>query len=637
MANINSELPEPLTEDPEQIGSIQAGATIKPNPRKRKIECMDRNQTFVHEDLKKLKKTVEEKEPGIESLEKRCHQPEVPRSYLLIEHWAEQLYNDLPLMGEKLNTTENVLFILNSIIVSPNRLQYEGFPKTNISLPKTIDVIFTDSMKKVFDELAVSSVSDPEVCLRGPKGVGKSFLLLLLMFKLRSNPKNRVIYVNNPVAIRNGISICMANEFIYAFYQDRKDKNFPLLDRTKGQNDGSALEQWYNYVCTKDYEVTFKHFLENARTYCYDNDLSLIIILDQYNEYYRAQANKKVYADIFIRDFAPTSCDHFIYSVSDNNEEFQMNASATNITLTTILTDQDVAWLLYLKGFLGIEVDNSQATPKLKWDNNQTVEEILTATGKNPYEVSSILKIFKKLNPQSEVNVEDDISEQSKIFTSVENVINIEKEKTHFKEIGTDFIDAYFEERVHYYKDIHMNYYTLLSQEKKENFFKIAASLDTGVKMPLTRVYDKNLIYRIEDDNQSAVYHPVCPAAHKALELHLSENTRFQEWNSKTDSRIFYSDILNAIAGGSGLFHNTMRGYALEKLLIDGLAVKRGGNFTIHYYKNKNTKESLTLTVNKVDYFKKYQLLRKMKQCLNFLKGVLSCFICPILIYLSAH
>jgi len=64
-----------------------------------------------------------------------------------------------------------------------------------------------------------------------------------------------------------------------------------------------------------------------------------------------------------------------------------------------------------------------------------------------------------------------------------------------------------------------------------------------------------------------------------------------------------------------------MRGYALKKLLIDGISNKIANKdvHIIKYYSNKVTKESWALKVTKVEYFKTRELMRKMK---DFLKQV---------------
>ena len=193
---------------------------IAPNSqRKRKIARIDKEKIFMHDDLQRIRLSLIEEEAHLSG--KRRSDREVPEYYDLVKSWAAQLYDNLPAIKNELKVPSGLL-IFNSTILSPNRLQYDRFPESNISEPGVVEVIYTQRMKDMIDKLMKFTTKD-EGCLRGPKGVGKSFLLLLLMLKLRANAENRVIYINNLAAVRNAGNLYMANELVYAFYQDMKD------------------------------------------------------------------------------------------------------------------------------------------------------------------------------------------------------------------------------------------------------------------------------------------------------------------------------------------------------------------------------------------------------------------------------
>jgi len=106
--------------------------------------------------------------------------------------------------------------------------------------------------------------------LRGPKGVGKSFLLLLLMLKLRADDTNRVIYLNNPSAVRDSTSSYIANELIYAFYRDIAANDFPPVPKQDYTNKPSTFEQWYQYMISESrISKSCSKFLQRAKKLLY--------------------------------------------------------------------------------------------------------------------------------------------------------------------------------------------------------------------------------------------------------------------------------------------------------------------------------------------------------------------------------
>ena len=84
-------------------------------------------------------------------------------------------------------------------------------------------------------------------------------------------------------------------------------------------------------------------------------------------------------------------------------------------------------------------------------------------------------------------------------------------------------------------------------------------------------------------------------------------------------TELFTINILNIIVAGSGSFHNAMRGYALKKLLIDGISTKIDKDFQIVQYYMKEDKKVWTFNVTAIDYFKTHRLKNNIK---NFLRQV---------------
>ena len=222
---------------------------------------------------------------------------------------------------------------------------------------------------------------------------------------------------------------------------------------------------------------------------------------------------------------------------------------------------------------------------------SKDLKKILEITNKHPLELRKIAEIAN-----------------NKTFNSFEDLFN-----------------DYFDSRVPYYIEIHKRYCANLKVEHPVNFYGVLLRLDTNLTtIESINDYDRELILKLEDNSAGGrttfKYVSLCSAAKKAIEEYyiIQPNISFKKWLNGNERYI--NRLLESIIENSPEFTNSMRGGALEKLIIWKLGIKR--NILLNYY-DENTKkpDKIGFRIKKSMYFNTKDLYSKIQDINKFCRG----------------
>lgn len=170
-----------------------------------------------------------------------------------------------------------------------------------------------------------------------------------------------------------------ASDFIYCFYQDFKDDDFPKPPSSfKYEENRTKLENWYNFL--KKETLIPKEFLYDVNTFLQAKNIKLILILDQDNILQKSNPpNDHFLVLLKICQFV----DLAIISASNSNEGFkQLSNDQRVLTLNHGFSkDECKTYITEMKQLMKIEFDIPQ-------------NDLFQLTGGNGYLLNRFMTIY---------------------------------------------------------------------------------------------------------------------------------------------------------------------------------------------------------------------------------------------------
>ena len=240
---------------------------------------------------------------------------------------------------------ENAI-VVPSNFVSPNNLQDDRFPEVDLNGTKSIRFIPARLMVLKLLEFYEECLKNTKTYIRGPKGIGKSHLVLLLVWFLRSNPKNRVLYIHNPELCRKYYWRYIRNEIVYYLFNNaaNNDLNLPAPPiNTRGRNE---IEQWFNYITNQnDHFQAITSCLNKMINHFNANSVKVYFIIDQEDVIQRlarsGDTSEREFTDRFFMIFGHDFCDSKILAASENNEHYKIRKDTPEKYFSKLLNLKD--------------------------------------------------------------------------------------------------------------------------------------------------------------------------------------------------------------------------------------------------------------------------------------------------------
>ncbi|KAJ3308246.1 hypothetical protein HDV04_001515, partial [Boothiomyces sp. JEL0838] len=218
------------------------------------------------------------------------------------KEFAEKSQNILNSLGNF--TTANCVFLP---FISPNGLQYRFSSQQN-----SIFVIIRKSYNLLKEEVQnTSSENHLGIYLRGPVGVGKSYLLYILAAEYRlCRETYRVTYINDCGSWRRKNYKYILKELVTTFYND--------------DIDGKSIVEWCEAVVGSEKEEKMIALIDNLIGYVVAKDLTWILIFDQHNAFYARSVVVDEYPFSLVNELAANRSKNIkvIVSASANNEGY---------------------------------------------------------------------------------------------------------------------------------------------------------------------------------------------------------------------------------------------------------------------------------------------------------------------------
>ncbi|KAJ3251205.1 hypothetical protein HK103_002580 [Boothiomyces macroporosus] len=229
--------------------------------------------------------------------------PSLPTpNFEAIQEFAERSQGVLNSLGNF--TTANCVFLP---FISPNGLQYRFSSQQN-----SIFVIIRKSYNILKEEVQnTSSENHLGIYLRGPVGVGKSYLLYILAAEYRLYRETyRVTYVNDCASWRRKSYKYILKELVTTFYND-------VID-------GKCIVEWCEAVVGSEKEEKLIALIDNLIGYVVAKDLTWILIFDQHNAFYARSVVVDEYPFSLVNELAANRSKNIkvIVSASANNEGY---------------------------------------------------------------------------------------------------------------------------------------------------------------------------------------------------------------------------------------------------------------------------------------------------------------------------
>ncbi|KAJ3322127.1 hypothetical protein HDV06_003578 [Boothiomyces sp. JEL0866] len=223
------------------------------------------------------------------------------------KEFAKKSQNALDSLGNF--TTANCVFLP---FISPNGLQY----RFDFDGENSIFAIIRQSYNLLKEEVQqTNSGKSLGIYLRGPVGVGKSYLLYILAAEHRLYRKTcRVTYVNDCASWRDNKYGYILNELVTTFYDDTIDNK--------------SIVEWCEAVIGKDTEaerkIKMEKLIKELFSHVVAKDLTWIVIFDQHNAFYVNTRVDKVFPFSLVNSLAKNRSRNIkvIVSASANNEGY---------------------------------------------------------------------------------------------------------------------------------------------------------------------------------------------------------------------------------------------------------------------------------------------------------------------------
>ena len=177
---------------------------------------------------------------------------------------------------------ESVDFFANATslflpLISPHQLQQ----RFSVGDDDSVFVVMRNAYSMLKDEVDnLNNRKYSGIYVRGPVGVGKSYLLYILAAQYHLDRKNyRVTYINDCKSWRNDRYGYLLQEFVMTFYNDSID--------------GKSIVEWCKQVIGSEKEEKMMMMMESLINYMKASNLHWIVICDQHNALYNPSVVKE--------------------------------------------------------------------------------------------------------------------------------------------------------------------------------------------------------------------------------------------------------------------------------------------------------------------------------------------------------
>ncbi|KAJ3250169.1 hypothetical protein HK103_003795, partial [Boothiomyces macroporosus] len=307
-----------------------------------------------------------------------------------------------------------------------------------------------------------SSENHLGIYLRGPVGVGKSYLLYILAAEYRLYRETyRVTYVNDCASWRRKSYKYILKELVTTFYND-------VID-------GKCIVEWCEAVIGSEKEEKLMALIDNLIGYVVAKNLTWILIFDQHNAFYVDTKVDKVFPFSLVNELAANRSKNIkvIVSASANNEGYptEMKGWKTHDISSHRFDDNEFSvWCdQYMLG------DSVKVDPK-----SEDAVDALYWSGGVPYELDLLWK------------------------QPVKSLM----EKTMY----------YRENRVGEFAESHGKFYKRLITKEIENLEKCISRMALCLSPPMIKVgMDRQLFDIVQNEDGSKVITALNPVARHAL------------------------------------------------------------------------------------------------------------------------
>ena len=344
-------------------------------------------------------------------------------------------------------------------LISPNQLQQ----RFNVGEDDSVLVVARKSypiLKKQVDSLNHKKFSG--IYIRGPVGVGKSYLLYSLAAEYRLNRESyRVTYINDCAGWKNDKYGYILGELVTTFYDDTME--------------GKSIVEWCEAVIGSDREEKMMMMMmETLVNYVKNSNLEWLVICDQHNAFYARSVVVEQFPFNLISYLSKKRGSNIkvIISASANNEGYptEMKGWQTH-DISSHRFDED-EFKVWCDHYL---LENNQINPE-----SEEALDALYWTGGVPYELDLLWK--------------------QPVKTLVEKTL------------------LYRKERVRDMMESHGKFCDKLSEEKKINLKECISRMALGLSPPKGLVgMDRQLFDIIKDKEDHEIITALNPIARRSL------------------------------------------------------------------------------------------------------------------------
>jgi hypothetical protein len=237
---------------------------------------------------------------------------------------------------------------------------------------KDVPLMHRETSKSMLEFLQKNHGVKPAVYIHGPQGVGKSHSLYDVVCLLRSEPKNRVIYIPDcagwaDYSVNDGPVVLILTAILLAFPDDKDVVD--LCDSTK-------------------LTLTLEVLIEFLPQYCRKNNFKLYAVFDQHNGL--TEDNRKKFPFRIIEADLPSSGEW-------KDALIVVSASANNSYYLKVASDNEWPEFTITHGYSDEEFD-VWVKNEYFFDGDPALKDVRYWTNKIPYELRLVLNA-KQENP----------------------------------------------------------------------------------------------------------------------------------------------------------------------------------------------------------------------------------------------
>ena len=497
-----------------------------------------------------------------------------PLNYLLETQLKPKLDKIQKVYSEQIDFHQDIIQIRKKLVTAntlPNsRFGEDEDPMIMIAptdLHQKIDN-FMENM--VYNPINEKSKSQKRIWITGSSGIGKSAAILTNVVKKRRSNSNP----NKIILLHMILTEVYLNDFFYSFFNDLLYAIFPFIDDKtfpscpKGlEKSGSPMIDWllyllFDFKTNLDLEA-LRRFLPAVNDYCSLKGLKFVIIIDQTNIFQRQRQNKKIDESVekFVHQLIVGKySDKVVISSSNNNEDLDSDISAPNL--------KDFVFEAHMEGFLKKEQIKQWLLKKFAFNyNDDQIDELCEATGFIPLEIWE----FCKINFD---NFEEKLNEymRSRSNTIRDDVENFYLQKT-----------------------------SSMPEWKSIFYYDFFVRLDTGATLNNTnhRLHIDRKYMFVENEKLRSFG----PLAKQVIHQYYTKKILEYEKSQNLGISI-YLIYLNLYKITDEKNDASLKGFLLEKLLINQLLKKKDEIISLNCLTGKGETSKISLNFSEIVFFK---------------------------------